>query len=238
MTLFNWTCPFCSNSATIRDSDLKKEKTALYIDNIQGPRIAWTQFIVCPNPECREFSLEVFLYDTYTSMKGGTQSYHQDKFLKSWNLIPSPSKAKMFPRYIPKAIRKDYEEACLIKDMSPKASATLSRRCLQGMIRDFWKVKKATLFDEIEAIKNKVELQTWQAIDAVREVGNIGAHMQKDVSLIIDIHPKEAKLLINLIEDLMKDWYINRHEREKTLKKIIELGKDKKNQKKSKPKSS
>ena len=127
-------------------------------------------------------------------MKGGIQSYHQDKFLKSWNLIPSPSKAKMFPRYISKAIRKDYEEAYLIKDMSPKVSATLSRRCIQGMIRDFWKVKKSTLFEEIEAIKNKIEPQTLLAIDSVREVINIGAHMQMDVNLIIEIHPKEAKL--------------------------------------------
>ena len=238
MTSFSWTCPFCNHSSTIRDSDTTKEKTSLFIHNTQGPRIAWTQFIVCPNPECKEFSLKVFLYDTFTSMKGGIESYHQNKFLKSWNLIPSPSGAKRFPSYIPKAIRQDYKEAYLILDKSPKASATLSRRCLQGMIRNFWKVKRKTLFDEIEAIKDKVEPQTWQAIDSVREVGNIGAHMQQDVNMIIEIHPKEAKLLINLIEILMKDWYINKHEREKTLKKIIELGKDKKSQKKSKQKKS
>ncbi|MCB1884663.1 MAG: DUF4145 domain-containing protein [Geminicoccaceae bacterium] len=29
--------------------------------------------------------------------------------------------------------------------MSPKASATLSRRCLQSMIRDFWTISKDTL---------------------------------------------------------------------------------------------
>ncbi|MDH4219516.1 MAG: DUF4145 domain-containing protein [Candidatus Aminicenantes bacterium] len=121
-----------------------------------------------------------------------------------------------------------------MKDISPKASATLSRRCLQGMIRDFWKVKEKNLYEEIEAIKNKVESQTLKAIDSVREVGNIGAHMQKDVNLIIEIEPNEAELLINLNEILMKDWYINRHEREETLKKIIEIGREKKSQKKTK----
>ena len=45
---------------------------------------------------------------------------------------------------------------------------------------------------EIEQIKGKVESLTWQAIDAVREVGNIGAHMGEDVNLIVDIEPKRG----------------------------------------------
>ena len=47
------------------------------------------------------------------------------------------SDAKPQPEFIPEAIRQDYREACRIRDLSPKASATLARRCLQGMIRDF-----------------------------------------------------------------------------------------------------
>ena len=77
------------------------------------------------------------------------------KPMQSWNLIP-PSSAKAFPDYVPKPIRDDYLEACLIRDLSPKASATLSRRCLQGMIRDFWGIKKTRLVDEIEAVKDKM----------------------------------------------------------------------------------
>ena len=57
--------------------------------------------------------------------------------VKRWRLIPE-SDAKVFPDYIPQQIREDYVEASKIKELSPKASATLSRRCLQGMIRDFW----------------------------------------------------------------------------------------------------
>ena len=92
--------------------------------------------------------------------------------------------AKVFPDYVPAAIRADYLEACLVRDLSPKASATLSRRCLQGMIRDFWGIKKARLIDEIEALKDKTDELTWEAIDSVRSIGNIGAHMQKDIDLI------------------------------------------------------
>lgn len=92
------------------------------------------------------------------------------------------------------------------------------------MIRDFWKVSKARLVDEIEAIKGQIDPTTWEAIDAVRGVGNIGAHMEKDINLIVDVDPEEATLLIGLIEFLLEDWYIARHDREEHKKKVIALG--------------
>lgn len=87
-----------------------------------------------------------------------------------WQLRPQ-SNAKPFPPYIPAPIREDYEEACSIKDLSPKAAATLSRRCLQGIIRDYWGISKARLIDEINELKGKVDQSTWDAIDAVRNIG-------------------------------------------------------------------
>lgn len=75
---------------------------------------------------------------------------------------------------------------------------------------------------------------TWKAIDAVRKIGNIGAHMEKDIDLIVDVDPDEASQLINLIEILIKDWYITRYEREKRLESVVELGKQKDSDKKRK----
>jgi hypothetical protein len=138
---------------------------------------------------------------------------------QAWRLVP-PSVAKVFPDYIPLAIRNDYAEACAIKELSPKASATLARRALQGMIRDFWKVTKPRLVDEIEAIKDNVDPDTWRAIDGVRHVGNIGAHMEKDVNTIIEVEPAEAEQLIWLIETLLREWYIARFERAQRLKEL------------------
>lgn len=37
--------------------------------------------------------------------------------------------------------------------------------------------------------------------------------MEKDTDVIIDIDPNEANTLIQLIELLIKEWYINREER-------------------------
>lgn len=142
------------------------------------------------------------------------------------------SSAKQFPDYISEGIRQDYEEACAIVNFSPKASATLSRRCLQGMIRDFWGIKEKNLYDEISALKNQIPADLWSSIDALRQLGNIGAHMEKDTNVIVDIDPNEANSLIQLIELLMKEWYINREERKKLFSSIITTNQTKQSERK------
>ena len=124
---------------------------------------------------------------------------------------------------------KIYEEANLILEHSPKASATLLRRCLQGMIHDFWNVEGKNLNAEISQLKGKVTELQWKAIDGLRKIGNIGAHMEKDVDLIIDIEPDEALKLLKLIEMLIEKWYIVRHDEEILLNEIVGLAKDKEN---------
>ena len=173
-------------------------------------------FYKCPN--CGRFSV---------SVKGlGSMVANIDTTLQPKSL------AKQFPTYIPEAIRSDYEEACAIVNLSPKASATLSRRCLQGMIHDFWDIKLKNLNQEITALKDKIPADLWSSIDALRQLGNIGAHMEKDTDVIVDIDPNEAEFLIKLIELLMKEWYINREERKKLFSDIISTNEAKQEQRK------
>jgi len=223
---FRWTCPYCNHDTTIVDANYKKQSNFLVISNSIGQRILDVEWIVCPNEECNKYSLSAGLFELFNGVYG--------KQLDYWNLIPQSS-AKVFPDYIPQQICTDYEEACSIKDLSPKASATLARRCLQGMIRDFYGVTRKNLHQEIEAIKDKVDSLTWKSIMATKNIGNIGAHMEKDIDLIIDVEPEEAQLLINLIEILIKDWYINRHQRELMFNSIISIGEIKDEQKQIKP---
>lgn len=216
---FNWTCPHCQRHVTITNT-ISGNDITLYNENADGRHTLQIRFIVCPNPECKKFTLNAYLH------KSVHRSGIGEKLLglvKEWQLAP-PSNAKSFPEYIPPALIADYTEACQIKEASPKAAATLARRCLQGIIRDFWEVKPGRLVDEIEAIKDKTDHLTWEAIDAVRKIGNIGAHMEKDINLIVDVEPNEAELLINLIETLFQDWYINREERKKRLQSIVAIG--------------
>ena len=221
---FAWTCPFCGRDTTIVNSNLHVDGTFLTIKNADGFRHATTSFVVCPNETCGKFTLSFYLHEAlFVNHVGWKQN---DSILKEWRLIPQ-SDAKVFPEYIPKAIRADYLEASSVKELSPKASATLARRCLQGMIRDFWQVKKKNLKAAIDAIKSKVDGDTWKAIEAIRKVGNIGAHMEKDVNLVIDVEPDEAEKLIALIELLMSEWYIARQTRKDLTTDLIVLAEKK-----------
>jgi hypothetical protein len=220
---FLWCCPFCNHNATIVSDNYSSHDFFFDDGNKYGTQIIRVKIITCPNPKCKEYTLTLSLYDCITKGEGKFAVTHPKK---TWQLIPA-AETKVFPDYVPKVIIADYKEACLIRDLSPKASSTLARRCLQGMIRDFWGIKKDRLSEEIKAIKNKVDPTTWAAIDAVRKIGNVGAHMEEDINLIIDVELSEAKLLIGLIETLINDWYIVRHTRQESMEEIIAAAKAK-----------
>lgn len=226
MSDFNWTCPHCERDVTISVGRFSVSYHTLEYRNSVGRCTLQSSFIVCPNNECRKYSCSVILYKSNVSGRPGSKEEEFGEIIKEWSLIP-PSAAKHFPDYIPLAIREDYEEACLIRALSPKASATLSRRCLQGILRDFWGVKPGRLVDEIAQIKERIDVITWDAIEAVRKLGNIGAHMEKDINLIVDVDPQEANLLIGLVETLLREWYIAREERKSRFTALISAAKSK-----------
>lgn len=210
---------------TITEQRYLADTHTLWIENADGRRTLRSVFIVCPNPDCKKFTLTAELYESVMNASSGREKLVGK--LTHWALVPS-SASKHFPEYVPEAIRNDYTEACLIRDLSPKASATLSRRCLQGILRDFWKVKPGRLVDEIDQVKDRVDLVTWDAIDAVRKLGNIGAHMEKDIDVIVDVDPDEAGLLIGLVETLLKEWYVARAERAARMGAVIAAAASKK----------
>lgn len=185
------------------------------------------EFVVCPNPQCQRFTLTEALFGA----KFVNNEFKPGALLEKWRLIPN-STARPYPDYIPEQLRKNYEEACKIRDLSPKASATLCRRCLQGMIRDFWGISKYSLKDEIEALYDKLDSETWNAIDALRKVGNIGAHMERDVNLVVDVDPDEAERLVGLIETLFEEWYVSRHDRQERMKALASIAENKTDAKK------
>lgn len=222
----NFTCPHCNRHTTITDPNRYSHWQKVHIaESDKGNFGAYLEAITCPNKECGKLWLRFELNSA--DYRGNRQEWER---LHQWQLLPE-SNAKVLPDYIPEPIQKDYYESCRIRDLSPKASATLARRCLQGMIRDFWGISKTRLKDEVDALEEKVDPDTWTSIDAVRGVGNIGAHMEKDINIIVEVEPEEAQLLIGLIEQLVDDWYIdreNRRLRSESLKALAEAKKNKK----------
>ena len=66
-----------------------------------------------------------------------------------------------------------------------------------------------------------------------RDLSFYSAHMEKDVNTIIDVDSSEAGLLIELIETLLEDWYVERHKRQERNDRLKALGETKLNEKKA-----
>lgn len=214
----NFRCPFCNEIVAItpateaNESIFFSEKSIAYYGFVPG-RNSYPKdllkLIMHKCPACGKISVQTY----------GLGSQYKDVT----TYVYPKSKAIQFPDYVPQQIREDYQEAYAIFHLSPKASATLSRRCLQGMIRDFFNVHDNTLNDEINDISDQVTPTIKQVLHSVRQIGNIGAHMEKDVNLILEISDGEAEKLLKLIELLIKNWYINRHDAETLMEDINQI---------------
>lgn len=233
---FNWTCPFCNMRQTVtNDSYSVIEQSFKQMGNLEGTIGIETFAITCSNEDCKKATVSVAIkkFD-YIRQLGVFQPAKDGTILRK-SLIPE-SAAKPQPDYIPLPIREDYTEACLIVDASPKAAATLIRRCLQGMIRDFCGISLHTLNAEIDALKKAVDegtgprgvsIESVEAIDHVRGIGNVGAHMERDISVIVDVDPDEAQLLIEVTELLLSEWYVAREARRQRLERLKVISDDK-----------
>lgn len=125
---------------------------------------------------------------------------------------PTGSSRPPCPSQVPLQIASDYSEACLVLPVSPKASAALSRRCLQTLLRDAAKVKHGNLADEIQEVIDSKQLPTHiiEVIDAVRQIGNFGAHpmKSKNTGEILPVEPQEAEWNLDVLESLFDFYYV------------------------------
>ncbi len=129
---------------------------------------------------------------------------------ENWLVFPLPG-LRPVSKLIPETYRREFQEACQVLPTSPKASAALSRRCLQLLLRECAKVTRSNLAAEIDEVLQRKELPSHlaEAVDAVRIYGNFAAHPTKseNTGAIIDVEPGEAEWLLEVLEGLF-DFYI------------------------------
>ena len=111
---------------------------------------------------------------------------------------------------MPVSLASDYREAAITLAVSPKASAALSRRCLQNTIREKLGIKKATLEQEIEEAMKVVSSGLGQQLHAVRQIGNFAAHPTKDTNTgdIVDVEPDEAEWNLDVLDTMFDELYV------------------------------
>lgn len=227
MAAFSWTCKTCGRHATLSSADYDQQSVVIQSQTSfkSGQAIHLTAMLMkCPNGKCG--ALEFLVRASHHATRG--ESYDRTVGARIGPVgIGSfqfePTTAQPLSSDVPEGVQEDYREACLIGSLSPKAAATLARRALQGMIRDFWGISKGTLAAELKAIESQCDPELYAAMMARKSVGNIGAHPEKDVNTIIDIEPDEARQLIDLIHLLDGDWYRARAARKARIHAVTSL---------------
>src|SRR2546426_12715354 len=135
-------------------------------------------------------------------------------------ILPAP-----LPPEVPKELASDFDEASLVLLDSPKASAALSRRCFQNLLRNYAGVNQGDLFDEIKQVLDSKTLPSpiVEALDAVRRIGNLATHPTKSKTTgeIVDVEPGEAQWNLDTLEALF-DHYFIKPARLKSQKKALD----------------
>lgn len=209
-------CPYCGCTYQV----IAGQNVFAHLLADPGATIAEHSVIyVCPYAACRKAEIHVeaglfpqALKDKPEHERHKYRSNLPNSFFRQ-RLLPMNAGGKQefkMPK-ISETIYKDYDEACKLLPVSPSASATYARRCLQHMIRDKFKLKPGKLQNEISTLSslpNPVSQEIIDALDAVRKLGRFKALPEDDVKIIVDITASEAQRVIDVIEILLRDWFI------------------------------
>jgi hypothetical protein len=124
-------------------------------------------------------------------------------------IYPHSAGRAALPSTVPEQIAQDFREAVEVLPASAKASAALSRRLLQQLLREYGGYKGRNLETEIEQAMPNLPAYLSNALDAVRHVGNFAAHPIKSGSTgeVVDVQSGEAEWLVETVEALI-DFYI------------------------------
>lgn len=181
----------------------------------------------CSNCERNIYYLENYLTKRYPSGIPYTET------VSELLIRPKTANRPPVPIEVPIKFAEDYNEACLVISDSPKASAALSRRCLQHILRETLKIQKKDLFQEIQQVIDDglLPADLLESIDAIRNVGNFAAHPIKSQSTgeIVDVEPHEAEWNLDVLEMLFEYLYVRpamiKKKRESLNSKLSDAGK-------------
>lgn len=162
----------------------------------------------CPECGC----LIIHFDQNYYEPGMGIISEDKRDFSDTILLYPKKQRPPDFQVDLLEEYKEDFEEAYNLLDLSPKASAALSRRCLQRLLIEKTNVTdNDTLMNQIDLVKSTLPSYIGEYIDGIRNFGVFGAHPLKDMATgaIIDIEPAEAEWTLGILK-LLLDHYVIR----------------------------
>jgi len=193
-------CPHCLNGvefvpASVNSGGIVQRAKYLTVDS-KGEQHNF-EFWECPTCE------KLIIKESRVNKKNNSQSV-------VFMLYPLASQRQPVPQEVPAKLAKMYEEATLVLPFSEEASAALSRRCLQAVLLDAGKVTSKDLAPQIDEVLPQLPTYLKTQVDAVRNIGNFGAHPNKSKASgeIIEVEVGEAEWNLDVLDALFDFYYV------------------------------
>lgn len=198
------TCPHCNKVVSFKDAGAHcyvEENGLLHPYNTTGMVTNWkdvrAEFIHINVSRCPSCQMPVISLNFDDNGKDSTRV-----------VFPFTANRRAPPE-VPELIAKDFNESAMVLPYSENASAALSRRCLERMLSDKG-YTKSKLSGKVEEALKELPSDLRLQLDAVREVGNFGAHPIKDENSgsIVEVEPIEAEFVLTVLEQLFDYYYV------------------------------
>tara|TARA_R100001224_G_scaffold90803_1_gene59988 strand:- start:227 stop:877 length:651 start_codon:yes stop_codon:yes gene_type:complete len=154
-------------------------------------------------PECLRANIFMIIF-TLGGMTGDIE-------LRRRIIEPPNSTHQELPVDVPEHFRTDFSEASQVLDISPKASAALSRRLLEGILIENGAPSNKNLFQQIDdAISDGMPSYIAEQLDYIRQIGKFAAHSKSNRASgeVIDVDYEEAEAVLSIIDLLCDHYYV------------------------------
>ena len=192
-------CPSCQAAFHDRDDDWEKITKS---DPERGKFNWMCELTICPC--CRNPIVVLSARQSYVSAPENRTVIFPTKFK---NIVVASE--------VPESLTTDFVEASSVLEVSPKASAALSRRILQSILTEQG-YQSNNLANQIDLVLNETDpnrllpLSIRNKIDVIRNFGNFSAHPITDLTTlqVIDVEPQEAEWCLEIVSELFDHYYV------------------------------
>jgi hypothetical protein len=152
------------------------------------------------------------LHDDIEHLATGVGGEVSASMTNEFVLLPRTSSRPPLSKDVPEPYAGLYAEAALILEDSPRASAMLSRRSLQHLLREQAHAPDLhNLHAEIEWTVEHADLPGYMksSLHSPRIVGNMGAHPTKnEEGEYNEVVPGEADWMLDILDSLFEFWFV------------------------------
>lgn len=141
-------------------------------------------------------------------------------------IYPKAAAGKTLNDAIPQQYIDLYRESEQVNEISPRASATLSRYLLQMMLHEELQISERNLEEEIKELEKvpNVPSELVTMLQVMRRISNFGAHPKKSThsNEIVEVEMGESEVMLELLAELFDYIFVKPNQQKEFLKNIEE----------------